>query len=560
VTEILGDPNPSILAQSGTGTIPNPRGGQLYIETNQNDDRTDTENEIKRLTIAYELKLGKWFGNHRFAGLAENAVQDRHTRSRREILVDQFNRPITNATPENAQNLVYRRTYVTEGDFSTYAHTGLYTPLAPFTYNGLTVGPRMINTGELISVKDVESLMLAAQSSWLNGKLATTLGWRQDNIVYLDTTSGRVAAGDPRIASGERLVNEVTALPGFDRNKIKADTLTAGGVLHLHKRLSVFYNQSTNTGVPRFNRRILPTGSIPGTPEGEGRDMGVMIDLLGDDRFFARITYFETNQVGDAAVSPSGAVTNAQALGRSQTLAVLAAFRDAGRISQADYDAQSFNWNAAIIDTESEGVELELVANPTPNWTIRANYSHSARDRTNFFAEGKAFFTQKFPEWRALAGNDPVLSALVETSINEIQTEEIDERAAGLEQGFGSIPHKATLTTRYKFSQGRARGAFVGGAMRYQSGAFSQTDTRDPSVGGTGKDYFTHSTLFTDAFVGYRFKMPWRNLPASVQLNGRNIFNSDLVSLARYNADFSGPRRIYLREPRSWRLTLSMEY
>jgi outer membrane receptor protein involved in Fe transport len=79
-------------------------------------------------------------------------------------------------------------------------------------------------------------------------------------------------------------------------------------------------------------------------------------------------------------------------------------------------------------------------------------------------------------------------------------------------------------------------------------------------VGGTGKDYFTHSTLFTDAFVGYRFKMPWRNLPASVQLNGRNIFNSDLVSLARYNADFSGPRRIYLREPRSWRLTLSMEY
>ena len=33
----------------------------------------------------------------------------------------------------------------------------------------------------------------------------------------------------------------------------------------------------------------------------------------------------------------------------------------------------------------------------------------------------------------------------------------VDDRrqgAAGLEQGFGSIPHKATLTTRYKFSQG----------------------------------------------------------------------------------------------------------
>ena len=38
---------------------------------------------IKRLTVAYELKLGKWFGNHRLAGLYENAVQDKHTRARR---------------------------------------------------------------------------------------------------------------------------------------------------------------------------------------------------------------------------------------------------------------------------------------------------------------------------------------------------------------------------------------------------------------------------------------------------------------------------------------------
>jgi membrane associated rhomboid family serine protease len=46
---------------------------------------------------------------------------------------------------------------------------------------------------------------------------------------------------------------------------------------------------------------------------------------MGDDRYFARFTYFETAQVGDAAVSPSGQVLNAQALGRSQTLAILAA-------------------------------------------------------------------------------------------------------------------------------------------------------------------------------------------------------------------------------------------
>lgn len=564
--DFFGDPNATIPAQSGTGTVVNPRAGQLYIETNQLDDRTLTENEIKRLTLAYELKLGKWFGNHRMAALYENAVQDKYTRARREILVDQQNRPLANtADPANAQNLLYRRNYVKEGDYSTYALLGLYTPLAPFTYNGLTVSSRLINTGELTSVKDTTSYMLALQSSWLNNRITTTLGYRKDDIVYLDDSSARITnPSDPRIVSGQYVLNELAAVPGFDRHVVHPKTFTAGAVLHLHKRFSLFYNQSSNRGAPRFNRSILPRGDIPGTPEGEGKDLGFMVDLLGDDRFFARVTYFETAQVGDAAVSPSGAVLNAQALGRSQTLAILAALRDAGRLTQAQVDAQSFNWNAAIIDTASKGVELELVANPTKNWTIRANYSKSERDRENFFAEGYAFYAQKFPEWRALAAGNAALLATIDSNITAIQTNELDGRAVAQEQGFGSIPHKATLTTRYKFDGTtvgeKLKGVFVGGAIRYQSGAFSQTDTRAASAGGTGKDYFTEGTLFTDAFVGYPFRLPWSRASARVQLNGRNIFNADLVSLARYNADFSGPRRIYLREPRSWKLTFSVDY
>jgi hypothetical protein len=351
------------------------------------------------------------------------------------------------------------------------------------------------------------------------------------------------------------------ALPGYGKNTFTADTLTAGGVLHFSRRFSVFYNQSTNHGAPRFDRRILPDGRIPPPPEGETRDIGFMLDPFGDDRFFLRASYFETAQIGDAAVSPSGAVTNATALGRSQTLAVNAAFVAAGKMTQAQADAAGFNWNAAIIDTKSRGYEVEMVANPTRQWTIRANYSHSSRDRENFFAEGYAFFAQKFTEWRALAAGNAALLATVEANITAIQTNELDGRAVAQEQGFGSIPHKATVTSRYRFAEGRLKGAFVGGAVRYQSGAFSQTDTRAASTGGTGKSYFTEGTLFTDAFVGYPFRLPWQpKVAMRVQLNGRNIFNTDLVSLARYNADFSGPRRIYLREPRSWRLTVSAEF
>lgn len=554
--DLFGDPNLTLPAPGGAGTIPNPRAGQLYLEANNNVDATDTENE---------LKLGRWFGHHRFAGMYENARQHRRTWSQREILADPTNRPVAQATPENAQNLLWRRTYLTEGDTATYALLGLFTPVAPFTYNGVTLNPRFVNTGELASVKDIDSYMLAAQSSWLDGRLTTTLGYRRDEILYLDTPSGRVTdPADPRVTSGRMLLNEVTALPGYARNTFTADTLTAGGVLHLHKRFSVFYNESTNHGAPRFDRRILPDGRIPPPPEGDGRDMGVMIDLLGDDRFFARVTYFETSQIGDAAVSPSGAVTNATALGRSQTLAVNAAFVAAGKMTQAQADAQSFNWNAAIIDTASEGVELELVANPTKNWTIRANYSHTERSRENFFAEGYAFFAQKFVDWRALAAGDPALQSLVEANIAQIQVNELDGRAAAQEQGFGSIPHKGTLTTRYKFGEGplgeRLKGAFVGGAVRYQSKVFAQKDTRAPSAGGTGREYWANESVYGDAFAGYRFRLPWRRAQATVQLNVRNLTNSYLVTTARWNADFSGARRLYLRDPRAWRMTFTVEY
>ena len=106
----------------------------------------------------------------------------------------------------------------------------------------------------------------------------------------------------------------------------------------------------------------------------------------------------------------------------------------------------------------------------------------------------------------------------------------------------------------------RAKGLFIGGALRYQSKVFSQTDTRAPSAGGTGKDYYANLTLFADAFAGYRFRLPWQKLPVSLQLNVKNLTNSYLSTTARWNADFSGARRIYLRDPRSWRLTMSVDY
>ena len=249
--DLYGDPNLNLLAPSGTGTIANPRAKQVYLESNQRGDTTTTENEVIRLTGVYQLDAG-WLGSHRIAALYENAVTDETTRASREILVNQNNAPVQNVgAPENVQNSVWRRNYLTEGNYSTYALHGLYKPITPFTYLGNTLSSREITTGELISRKDITSYVIAAQSTWINRpganwfrRLSSTLGYREDKIEYYDTTQGRATAGDPRIASGERILNEVSALPGFNRNDIKATTLTAGAVLAINRRLSLLSNKS----------------------------------------------------------------------------------------------------------------------------------------------------------------------------------------------------------------------------------------------------------------------------------------------------------------------------
>ena len=54
---------------------------------------------------------------------------------------------------------------------------------------------------------------------------------------------------------------------------------------------------------------------------------------------------------------------------------MLTQLRNAGKISQADYDRQAITWTSASIDIFTKGLEVEVVANPTKSLTLRASYS-----------------------------------------------------------------------------------------------------------------------------------------------------------------------------------------
>jgi iron complex outermembrane recepter protein len=558
-TPLEGDPNLTYSHPDGSSnTVPNARAGQTFMESLWFRDTMKNRNQVVRLTLGSDVDAGRWFGRHRIAGLVENSRQNRLRRWKNEILVDQTNTPVSNVNnPEGAANQLFRRHYFSEGDFNNYYGSDPRITLPTFTVGGRQFSPTFVSRtrANAHTKKDIDSFMLASQSFWWKERLVTTLGYRRDNIVFKTANESRVSSPtDPRVIKREIVRNEWDFDGTFDTNRYHPTTFTAGAVLHATKRISLFYNFSKNNGTPRFDRTVLPYGDVPPPTEGRGEDVGLMLDVLGDDRFFVRATYFDTQQINDAPIIPGGLTVNtANALGGDNLINILNALQGASRIDQAQYDAQAVNYNAATIDVFTKGVEVEFVANPTRNLTMRFGYSHSKRRRGNFFKEIYAFFDPKYPEWRQLAAGDPTLAATVNREIAIIE-DELEAQVARQNSPFGTRPHKLNFTTRYKFSEGRTKGLFVGGAVRYQGKNYMQRNN------ATGQIYWGNEKVGADAFIGHRVRMPWIKRTVQVQLNVRNLTNSYVVGVGRYNDTFDGLRRVYLSEPRSYRLTTSMDF
>ncbi len=553
-TNLRADPNLTLPRPDGAaGTVPNPYAGRSYFEALWFKDRLVTDNEIYRLSAAWETgRSDRWYGQHRVAGLLENSTQDRLRRWRDEILVDDANVPITNAlSAEGAQNQVIRRNYVTAGDYTTWYAADSSIPVAPFTWNGkryhTTYASRArANTN---TVKEINTVMVAAQSFWFRDRLVTTLGARRDDIKFRNAQEARVLdPNDPRVRSGFLSAGEWYFDGTYVNHRYTPTTFTSGAVLHAHKRLSLFANLSRNNGQPRFDRTVLPNGDVPEPTEGRGRDLGFMLDVLGDDRLFIRTTWFETQQLNDSPILPGG-----NALGVDNLTSMLTQLLAAGKITQADYDRQAITWTSATIDVFTKGIEVEIVANPTKNLTLRASYSHSERRRENFFTEVFQFFDARVPEWRRLLANNPTELAVFETAAASLYSElgfQVDRQNAP----FGTRPHKMNGTARYAFREGPLKGAFLGGSVRYSGKNFLSLEV------ASGQVYWGNETLLGDAFAGYRFRVPRTKIGATVQLNVRNVGNDYRANIGRYNDNYTGVRRVYFNEPRSDRLSTALDF
>jgi iron complex outermembrane receptor protein len=252
--------------------------------------------------------------------------------------------------------------------------------------------------------------------------------------------------------------------------KITARAVTPQyGVLYkVTHELSAFasYAESFVTGTQMLTNPDNTTKPAEPT-RGSGYDIGLKADLFGG-RASGTLTFFDIrnrNVINDIAVTnSSGGITI--------------------------YNVQSG-------EQRSRGVELDTTITVTDNWQAYFSYSYMNARITEFSGRDAEILAQ-----------DPfTLDAAGRTNYKNVNL----FHNAPLQM---SAPHMANVWTRYNFTQGKLKGAYVAGGINYVRDQALLPDTPESS----------HQTYtLINAAAGYEWT--WHGQKMRVDLMGKNLAN-----------------------------------
>ena len=568
-----GDPNVVIPHPDGSATpIANPNVGRAYIDAQWKNDDGRTGNDVVRASLAVKLDRGR-FGVHNLAFMAEHGDQSAWRYPGREIFVDEQGVPIANAAlPENANNFITRRHYVTPGRPDTYIGGNADQEIT-VVRNGRTYRRAWLNqsvAGGSIR-RTMDSFMGVTQSSFFKQRLIVTGGVRWDKFSFDQLGNSRLGADHPLVRSGQRVLNSLTFTEVVTNTQTyKPVTSTVGAMWHVTPVFSVFYNQGDNNAQPKLNAVILPDEKLPPPAEGKTRDYGVTLSLL-DGKIYARATAFQTSQKRAA-----GGNFNINIRGGAYDLAapstrILATLAENGRITAAEELFHTIGDESnlgATSDIVNKGYEFSAWFNLAKNLTGVVNFSHTQSDRSNVFPEFEGWYERERAFWLRTPGAGALVNSTANLSISQ-DAATIQRLASELRDfynfGFGERPYKANASGRYTFTEGRLKGAYLGGGVRWQDRSkLGRISVGTAADGSTlyGRTLIGPEDFKMDAFAGYRRRAPFygRNAEMIFQVNVTNFTDEDVFMPLRYNSQQSGYLRILLQDPRRVRFTFGVNF
>ncbi len=293
-----------------------------------------------------------------------------------------------------------------------------------------------------------------------------------DKSIYGGTTWGFF--GDRLLVlAGARLTSTASQQTNHLTNQIepnitaRAVTPQYGVLYKLTPTLSAFASYAESF-VPGSQILNLPDGTTkPAAPtQGAGYDIGLKADGLFGGRVSGTLSFFDIrnrNIVNDLAVTnSSGAV--------------------------AIYNVQSG-------EQRSRGVELDTTITVTDNWQAYLSYSYMNARITEFSGR----------DAEILAQNPSTLDAAGQANYKNV----LRFHNAPLQM---SAPHMANLWTRYNFTQGKLRGAYVAGGVNY---------VRDQTLLPDTPESARQTYALINAAVGYEWT--WQGQKMRLELMGRNL-------------------------------------
>lgn len=596
VAELYIDPNRFLHDR----VTPNPNFGRHFFE---NSVPINVKNygfkEQKRLSLSYELDLekrpgrwSKWLGRHRAALLFDQLdTQTIYARSDLEISGDY------SFTTANANSRVLNYRYYIEPN-----HQTVHLPFNPLA-DGLIPLPGAVDAnGKQVVVaawdpsvtpnglpetarSRVDSQALALQSFFLNNRIAFSYGERRDSVDVQEAPTLAANWDFNALVSGD--------VPWETIRNQKPVTRLKSVVVHPFRWLSLSYADSNSEQVAPIVRRKMD-GTLATFGSGQGKEYG--ITLRWSNRLSLRFSRYETTSLGNLSSQrsrrPTQAISGKGNIIRNDIANIENTVRLAGApLSQrfayyTDEMARQLpdGTNAGagfqelfefLSDQVAKGYEATLIGNPTRNWRVSVGVAHNESTESNIGEQHFEFIKERLPVWANYLDQPVVATPTI--TVGQLlpvamQTWNYIRQSEGLVNPLGR-KYRVTATTRYGFSEGVLKGAFVGSTYVWRSpaavGFLTKTITDNEfatpgvstgplEVNDLSRPIRGGALTSLDVFLGYSRrlgnKLNWR-----VQLNVRNAFNKDDPLVQRALTDGTGAI-FTAQQPRLFILTNSFDF
>lgn len=525
----------------------NPKFGVPFADVDQQIQYQDNRVEDIRMLTTYKFELPKIMDlSQRFSLIGGFRPERFEMWQRRMRRVNNPAVPNVN----NDANRVRYRIYWDEANRHAIGNQAPSMPGAEFRYADIGFGSKEHKDLSYAQVVSATTLF-GERVSILGGIRRDTLKRRIIQMIGNDSVTGYTIYGgfDPSIKANRA---------GFEQSeKVSVTSTNLGLVGYVLPWFALQANFSENFGLPTTGVNKYDGAGFNPT-RGKGYDFGAKFSLA-QNKLYAVISRYESEQVE-------------RILSGANTTEIRRIWTNLGSTDEA---RTAFSYRDTE-DIEARGWEAEIVANPTRNLRLTANYARPDATIIEQRPGLQAYFAANVADWTA-GGNNPALANAAQIR-NDIQT--LRNVVEGIAKGAttnNTFRSSMNFYGTYTFVETALKGLSIGGGGNYRATRkignrdarlkFSTTSPTPTQVREAAFDYLYAPSSFVatmHASYDYRFNPKIR---ARFQINVSNLFDTEdlvITNYGTYNIGGIGANPLvqtrsnfYYQEPRKITFTAS---